>query len=93
VSKDKTIGAIKGYYILPVGEIGEDWKKVVLVNRLLRLGCDVYRNTSPLDNYPAGSFFITFGGLPISESKAGAYLEKQAKELIASLAKEPPFKL
>jgi len=47
----------------------------------MRLGWEVFRNTVSLNHYPAGSFFVPLGGLSISESKAKAYLAKQAKAL------------
>jgi len=81
VTMSKAMTASKGYYVVPLGEVAKDWKKVVLVNRLLRLGWGVYRNTSRLYSYPAGSFFISFGELPISESKASVYLAEQAEKL------------
>lgn len=77
----KALSASKGYAVITLGEVTTDWKKVVLVNRLLRLGWEVYRNTVSLNSYSAGSFFVPLGGLPVSEKKARAYLQKQAEGL------------
>lgn len=81
MSNAKTVTAGKGYYVVPLGEVEKDWQKVVLVNRLLRLGWDVYRNTASQNHYPAGSFYIPLGGLPISRARVRAYLKKRAQEL------------
>ncbi|MFH0941970.1 MAG: BPL-N domain-containing protein [Chloroflexota bacterium] len=81
MSYAKAVTGSRGYGVVPLGEVEKDWKKVALTNRLLRLGWDVYRNTTSLNHYPAGSFYIPLGGLPISQARASAYLKKRAQEL------------
>lgn len=81
MSKTEVATGGAGYYVIPLGEVGEDWRKVVLVNRLLRLGWKVYRNAISLERYPVGSFFIPLGCLSISEKKARAYIDSQAQSL------------
>ncbi|RJQ41039.1 MAG: hypothetical protein C4555_00540 [Dehalococcoidia bacterium] len=81
MSKAKAVSTSRGYCVVPLEEVSSDWKKVVLANRLMRLGWDVFRNTASVNHYPAGSFFVPLGGLPVSESKARTYLERLAKGL------------
>ncbi|MFA5316353.1 MAG: hypothetical protein WC369_02910 [Dehalococcoidales bacterium] len=82
----KTDADNEGYCVVSLGEVERDWVKVTLINRLLRTNWTVYRNTTPLNNYPAGSFFIPLGGLPISKDQTSAYLEEQALEIGIPLA-------
>lgn len=72
----KIINIAKGYCVIALGDVKKDWKKVVLVNRLLRMGWDVYRNTVSSGHYTAGSFFI-----PLSRPSIRTYLEEQARDL------------
>ena len=71
----------KGYWVISLSDGESDWTKIILINRLLAFDWDVYRNTALFNRYPAGSFFIPSGGLPVSRERAGDYLEEKAREL------------